>query len=75
MQIGFASDEGSVQEFVSALKRKRYPEIFVKELDKRKQPAGALLDHRFLIRDMIGTNTLTQQQSTSGPLLRLTPRH
>ena len=64
-----------MQDLVTALKRKRHPEIFSKELEKRTLTAGALVDHRFLIRDMIGTNTLIQQQTTSGSLLRLTPRH
>ena len=73
--LNVRSQDALVQEFVTALKRKRHPEMFHRELEKRRPTAGALVDHRFLIRDMIGTNTLLQQQTTSGPLLRLTPRH
>ena len=64
-----------MQELVTGLRRKRYPEVFSRELENRKPPASALVDQRFLIRDLIGTNTLTQQQTTSGPHLRLTLRH
>ncbi|KAK9830644.1 hypothetical protein WJX74_000044 [Apatococcus lobatus] len=63
------------KEFVMGLRRKRYPEVFMRELEKRKPIASALVDQRFLIRDLIGTNTLTQQETTSGPLLRLTSKH
>lgn len=65
----------NVQDFVTGLRRKRYPEVFLREVEKRRPLASAVVDQRFLIRDLIGTNTLTQQQTTSGPLLRLTPRH
>ena len=55
------------------LTRRRHPEIFVKELEKKKL-RDSVLGIRFHVRDLLGSATLQQMQTTSGPLLRLVKR-
>lgn len=52
------------------LSRRRYPEMFVKELEQKKM-GQSLLDTRFHIRDLIGLGSITKVDTTSGTLLRI----
>ncbi|KAK9830141.1 hypothetical protein WJX72_009964 [[Myrmecia] bisecta] len=58
------------KEILGMLSRKRYPEVFVKDLEKRKLQYS-ILDPRFHIRDLVGSGALAQMETTSGLLLRL----
>lgn len=61
------------QEVLGILARRRYPEVFVKDLEKRKLQ-NSTLDMRFHIRDLLGRGDLTMLHSTSGNLLRITSK-
>lgn len=52
------------------LSRRRYPEMFIKELEQKKL-GQSLLDSRFHIRDLIGLGSIAKVDTTSGPLLRI----
>ena len=59
-----------LQELLGMLKRRRYPEMFAKELHK-KRLVHSQLGMRFHVRDLVGLGTLAQSQTTSGLLLRV----
>lgn len=52
------------------MSRRRYPEMFVKELEQKKLNQS-LLDSRFHVRDLIGLGSIAKFDTTSGPLLRI----
>ena len=52
------------------LKRRRHPEMFAKELHK-KRLVHSQLGMRFHVRDLVGLGALAQSQTTSGLLLRV----
>ena len=52
------------------LSRRRYPEMFVKELEQKKL-GQSLLDSRFHMRDLAGLGSIAKVDTTSGPLLRI----
>ena len=56
------------------LKRRRHPEMFAKELAK-KRLAHSQLGIRFHVRDLVGSGTLAQSQTTSGLLLRVVKKY
>lgn len=58
------------QDLLGMLSRRRYPEMFVKELEQKKVGQN-LLDTRFHIRDLIGLGSITKVDTTSGTLLRI----
>ncbi len=59
-----------LQDFLGMLSRRRYPEMFIKELEQKKL-GQSLLDSRFHIRDLIGLGSIAKVETTSGPLLRI----
>ena len=61
---------GAAQEILGLLSRKRYPEMFVRDLEARKLQYS-ILDGRFHTRDLVGSGAVLQLETTSGPLLRL----
>lgn len=63
-----------VQELLGMLGRRRHPEMFVKELLKKKLQ-GSALGIRWHVRDLLGSGALQQLDTTSGPLLRIVKRH
>ena len=60
----------STQELLGILGRRRYPEMFARELAKRRLLSSAL-GMRWHLRDLVGSGTLAQSQTTSGLLLRV----
>ncbi|KAL0033609.1 hypothetical protein WJX79_007484 [Trebouxia sp. C0005] len=58
------------KDLLGMLSRRRYPEMFVKELEQKKL-SQSLLDSRFHIRDLIGLGSIAKVDTTSGPLLRI----
>jgi serine/threonine-protein kinase 19 len=52
------------------LSRRRHPEMFVKELEKKKL-RDSRLGMQFHIRDLLGNGQLQKSSTTSGPLLRV----
>ncbi len=58
------------QELLGMLTRRRHPEMFVKELEKKKLNSSPL-GVRWHIRDLLGSGVLMQTQTTVGPLLRV----
>jgi len=59
-----------LQDLLGMMSRRRYPEMFVKELEQKKLNQS-LLDSRFHIRDLIGLGSIAKFDTTSGPLLRI----
>ena len=59
-----------VQEILVILSRRRHPEMFVKELEKRKL-RDSRLGMQYHIRDLLGSGQLQKSNTTSGPLLRV----
>ena len=59
----------ALQEFLAAIARKRYKEVFLKDALKWKI-RGSCLDSRWHIRDLLGRGSISQSKTTSGPLLR-----
>lgn len=62
-----------MQDVLGTLSRRRYPEIFVKELEQ-KRLGQSLLDTRFHMRDLLGLRSIEKVETTSGPLLRAVKR-
>lgn len=58
------------KDLIGMLSRRRYPEMFIKELEQKKL-GQSLLDTRFHIRDLIGLGSIAKVDTTSGPLLRI----
>lgn len=58
------------QELLGMLTRRRHPEMFMKELEKKKLQSSPL-GVRWHVRDLLGSGTLLQTQTTVGPLLRV----
>ena len=58
------------QELLGMLTRRRHPEMFMKELEKKKLHSSPL-GVRWHVRDLLGSGTLLQTQTTVGPLLRV----
>lgn len=58
------------QELLGMLTRRRHPEMFLKELEKKKLHSSPL-GMRWHIRDLLGSGALCQSLTTSGPLLRV----
>ena len=52
------------------LSRRRHPEMFVKELEKKKL-RDSRLGMQFHVRDLLGNGQLQKSSTTSGPLLRV----
>ena len=52
------------------LSRRRHPEMFVRELEKKKL-RDSRLGMQFHIRDLLGNGQLQKSSTTSGPLLRV----
>ena len=52
------------------LGRRRYPEMFARELDKRRL-LQSCLGIRWHVRDLVGSGTLARSETTSGVLLRI----
>ncbi len=59
-----------VQEVMGILSRRRHPEMFVKELEKKKL-RDSRMGMQFHIRDLLGSGQLQKSTTTSGPLLRI----
>jgi len=59
-----------VQEVMGILSRRRHPEMFVKELEKKKLRESRM-GMQFHIRDLLGSGQVQKCSTTSGPLLRI----
>ena len=59
-----------LQDLLGMLSKRRYPEMFVKELEQKKL-GQSLLDSRFHMRDLVGLGSIAKVDTTSGPLLRI----
>ena len=55
---------------LSMIKRCKYKEILLTELQKRKTPKLIVFDINYLLHDLIGADLVTSTQTTSGILLR-----
>lgn len=62
--------ESMAQEVMGILSRRRHPEMFVKELEKKKL-RDSRMGMQFHIRDLLGSGQLLKSTTTSGPLLRI----
>ncbi|CAL5228660.1 g11830 [Coccomyxa viridis] len=58
------------KEVMGILSRRRHPEMFVKELEKKKL-RDSRMGMQFHIRDLLGSGQLLKSTTTSGPLLRI----
>ncbi len=70
IDLAILADFYNIQELLGAMMRRRHPEMFLKDVMKRRLK-GSQFDMRFHVRDLVGSGAVEELQTTAGPLLRV----